>query len=204
MAKRVSKRRLYNLSKTGISSGSLVPGSGMSGSYASNSIFRDGALITTEIQINLASSVASASLCSAGTLNAVIGTSGSAAGVLVANAAQLGQLSRANNGIITSVECICTELPVGGTLDINFALSTTLADAAVGYSGSLTIAETIITSTGSWAEGEYESTTYDADELDDGYLYMVAGKATDGVGGSEYSAGKFVLRLYGYAVAADL
>lgn len=203
MAKRISKRRLYNLNKAGISSGSLSPGSGMSGSYASNSILRDGALLTTEIQIDLASSAASASLCSAGTINTVIGTSGSAAGALVANAAQLGQLSRANNGIITSIECICTELPVGGTDDINFVLSTTLADAAKGYSGSLTIAQTL-TDGGSWVEGQYESATYDADDLEGGYLYMVAGKATDGVGGVEYTAGKFVLRLYGYAVAADL
>lgn len=199
MGKRLGRKRLFALNKLGESSG-LQAGTGVSACVASSTILRDGHLITTEITLDLGN--AEDPVSSAGIAGLIIGTSGSDAGVLVANSAVLGQITTAKNGIITAAECVCVELPTGTGVrrDIDFIYQN---DAADGYSGSATSPVNLITAGGNWALGQ--NITGDIEDAggQDKYIYMAVGSATDSLATSLYTGGKFVLRLYGYAVPDD-
>jgi hypothetical protein len=194
MAKRVSRRRLYNLSKTGISSGSFAPGTGITGSIAGNTQFRDGSLITTEVLIDLANSVTGA-LSSPGIAALVVGPTNSGSAVI-------GQILPFTHGVVTSVEVICTEAPLpANQADIDFVAADEYFTA---FSGGLTNITAIGAPAGAWVVGQNTVTDLDSNAADGQYIYMNVGHTTDGLGGADFTAGKFVLRLYGYAIATDL
>lgn len=106
----------------------------------------------------------------------------------------LGQITTAQNGIIDAVRMTCLELPVGGADDIILysADESTLAfDSAISAATGETV---IIDPAAAWANGTVKgATTVPAPNQ---YLYLVNGEA--GTVGT-YTAGKFVIELYGHA-----
>ena len=117
--------------------------------------------------------------------NGVIGNTGGAA------ASHLGQITTAVNGLIYKAEISCLEAPTGGGADIDLSFNTSnLAQNANGASGS-----PVTLNTAQLAIGEYfDSTgvTLTAN-LADHYIYLL----DVGTSAAEYTAGKFVIRLYG-------
>lgn len=200
MARRLSRERLFEINKVGQASG-LSAGTGIKDSISSTTVIRDGHLITTEITLDLGSTVDPIS--SNGTAGLAFGTSGSSEGTLVANPATLGQITEAVNGVITESECVCLEVPTGTGVrkDIDIVASTT---AAAGFSGSLSTVTTLSAPGGDWVKGQNTVLDLDANATDDKYIYLVNGAATAGGASRVYTGGKFVIRLYGYAVPNDV
>ena len=195
-SRRLGVRRLNALSKKGQSvTGSM--GNGVSGSIGHRMIRRIGQEIITEIYVDLASS--KGVLYQAGTTGTIIGHSSSAAGAQSAGKANLTQVTTPENGIVTLVEVTCVEAPTGGDADIDLVFAAT----EQVYSGSTSLTS-IIAAGGNLVLGSENATLYDANELEDKYLYFSNGAATDGAVATAYTAGKLILRLYGHAVPDDV
>lgn len=102
----------------------------------------------------------------------------------------------ADNGIIFRAEVACIELPAQGsgtfTTDIDFAFN---ASAALAFDGAAGTAEI---NTGGFANAGLVAVDNDLGLTANDYLYIVEGDtaATNGV----YSAGQFIIRLYGHAL----
>ena len=192
MARRLSRGRLFSLNSQGQNSGMAVD-PGIRDSLITSTVIRDGHLITTEITLDLGSTVDPIS--SMGTAARVLGVSGTLS-------SSLGQITEAVNGVITEAECICLEVPTGTGVrkDIDFVSSTSIG---VGYSGSLSSITALATAGGDWVKGQNVVTDLDANATNDKYIYLSLGSATDGLVDRVYTGGKFVLRLYGYAAPAD-
>tara|TARA_A100001515_G_scaffold31278_1_gene24386 strand:+ start:196 stop:795 length:600 start_codon:yes stop_codon:yes gene_type:complete len=199
MGKRLGRKRLYALEKLGESSG-MSAGLGVNSAIGNSTTSRDGHEIMTEITIDLA--CAAGALSSPGTANLPIAFSQSAAGVQVGGGGHLGQVTTATNGLITLAEVTCVEAPAGSNVktDIDFSFADT---ADVQFSASLTGRADLVVGGGAWELGESISNTFDAAEVQDHYLYMTVGSATDGLEGT-YTAGKYIIRLHGYAVFDDV
>lgn len=106
--------------------------------------------------------------------------------------------SDATNGICYKAEMSCLETPAGnggGTaLDIDLKLNS----AATLIQGGTATGDTLIATAESWAAGMTKQ-ALDA-PIDDTYsLYLVNGATVAATGDAQYSAGKFVIRLYGHA-----
>ena len=197
-SRRLGRKRIYALNKLGQSS-AMTAGSGAPG-IASSTVSREGHLITTEIAIDL--SPAGGAISIMGKNDLALGTSGSAAGVLVANKSYLGTITRAVNGIVTAAECICVELPTrsgGSNIDIDFIASS----ADIGYSGSLTGTTALITAGGNWVLGKNITGDVEDNGAEGEFIYLANGAANAGDTTATFTAGKFILRLYGYAVPDD-
>ena len=192
MARRLSRGRLFSLNSQGQNSGMAVD-PGIRDSLITSTVIRDGHLITTEITLDLGSTVDPIS--SMGTADLVLGVSGTLS-------SSLGRITEAVNGVITEAECICLEVPTGTGVrkDIDFVASTTIGAA---YSGSLSSVTALATAGGDWVKGKNIVTDLDANATDDKFIYLTLGSATDGLVDRVYTGGKFVLRLYGYAAPAD-
>jgi len=188
-SRRLGVKRLNALSLQGQGVTSpLQPG--VSGSVGSRKIIKSGNEITTEIYVDLGSSAGA--LVQPGTNGLVIGNGDTAQN------AYLTQVTTAENGVVTLVEMTCVETPTGGDTDIDLSRS----DTALAYSGSTNIASVI--NAGAAAIGAEDATLFDGNELADQYLYLTFGGSTDGAAGTTYTGGKFLIRLYGHAVPADL
>jgi hypothetical protein len=198
MGKRLGRKRLYALEKLGESSG-LSAGLGVNSAIGHSKCSRDGQEIMTEITVDLA--CAAGALSSCGTINLPIAFSQSAAGVQVGGGGHLGQITTATNGIITLAEMTCVEAPVGGKTDIDLSVAD---NADANFSGSLTNRIEVVPGGGAWVLGESISAAFDDATLQDHYLYLTVGSATDGAAAAAYSAGKYVIRLHGYAVFDDV
>tara|TARA_E500000318_G_scaffold108088_1_gene118297 strand:+ start:558 stop:1154 length:597 start_codon:yes stop_codon:yes gene_type:complete len=196
MARRLSRGRLFTLNQQGQNSGMAVD-PGIRDSLITSTVIRDGHLITTEITLDLGSTVDPIS--SMGTADLVLGVS-SSSGTHVSSS--LGKITEAVNGVITEAECICLEVPTGTGVrkDIDFVASTSIG---VGFSGSLSSVTSLATAGGDWVKGKNIITDLDANATDDKFIYLTLGSATDGVQSRVYTGGKYVLRLYGYAAPAD-
>lgn len=196
MARRLSRGRLFSINSQGQNSGMAVD-PGIRDSLITSTVIRDGHLITTEITLDLGSTVDPIS--SNGTAGLVLGVS-SSSGTHVSSS--LGQITEAVNGVITEAECICLEVPTGTGVrkDIDFVASTSIG---IGYSGSLSSVTSLGAPGGDWAKGQNTVVDLDANATDDKYIYLALGSATDGLVDRIYTGGKFVLRLYGYAAPAD-
>jgi|TARA_X000001388_G_scaffold66782_1_gene53766 hypothetical protein len=196
MAKRISRRRLYAIDKKGISSGSFVPGGGISGSIVQQSIYRDGFEVITELAIDFAYGT-TGSLAAPGNKNLVVGMTNSGSAVI-------GQINEQRNGVVTAAECICVESPNSGTsnpVDLDFVFADEYFTA---FSGTLTNATALVAGGGDWVKGKNVTGDVDNNGGENKYIYITTGMGGNtGEGGADYTAGKFILRLFGYAVVAD-
>ena len=215
-SRRIGRKRLYALNKAGETLTSTA-GAGIVDNIGSQSRLRDGELVTTDITIDLASATnpsfsfgmkAVVDGSGLGT-DMVIGLSSSTAvsssvyGKWTGNEnAQIMLINKDASaadsvGIITSGELMCVEAPLGGVNTLGLSWS-----SAVTSSGSPldTGANVLVASNTVQALGEY--TTFDVadQDMDDKYLYLVSSGSTT----ATYTAGKFVLRLYGYNVFDDV
>ena len=195
MGRRLGVKRLNALSKTGESvTGSL--GSGASGSVGYRKIIKSGNEVTTELYVDLASS--KGALYQAGDTGLIIGHSSSAAGVQTAGTANLTQINQKENGIVTLVEMTCVETPAGGDTDIDLMHAAT----AQAFSGSTSL--TSVINAGAAVIGSEDAAAFDDNSLDARYLYLTYGGSTDSGAAAAYTAGKFLIRLYGHAAPEDV
>ena len=153
-------------------------GAGISatGVYAT-SLEKVGSIIKTTIMIDLTG------ITSSGTTNDIIGVDNS-------SPAYFAALTAANNGTLFSARLLTLETPATGDTDIDIYQ----ADEATGvYStaiGSLTASSLL--NSGGVAAGDIDIITL---PTVDKYLYFVQAGTTTGT----YTAGKFLLEVYGYS-----
>ena len=180
--RRLGRKRLYGIEKEG-QAVDLGAGAGALPMLASTTQHRLGQELITEIIIDLGTSK--------GTI--VDGTVRYPIGV-ASKAATLGQLTVAKVGVVTEIRGVCLEVPAGGVADCDLEFGASSVNTNADPSGT-----SIMTSLN--AIGEDTSTTYDANELADKYLYIC-----NGAGGSTatYTGGKFAIYIYGFAVPSDL
>lgn len=157
----------------------MTPGTGADGmdNYAAGS-YRNGDLIVTQILVDIDD------LLDGGTAGDIIGEDG------VANC-HIGQITAARNGTIVAGRMTCLELPAGGSDDIDLYSATEATgtnDAAI--SG---LTESQLINHGAWTAGQVDDLT--AWPAADSYLYLVS----QGTGDAIYTAGKFLIELYGIA-----
>ena len=127
-----------------------------------------------------------------GVVKDIIGDNGETGG-----GAYITQITTAVNGIIYRAEMACIEQPAGGTTDIDLVMNTdgTLDEnTAYDSAGDATV---LIAATAGYDAGTSRVSANGADFVDgpDAYLYLAAG-AGDG-SDSTYTAGKFIIKLYG-------
>ncbi len=200
MGKRLGRKRLYSLEKKG-QSNTNTPFSGISGAIGHTKVSRDGNLITTEITIDLGTSAAA--ICQSCDANAAIGTG--------SKGASLGQITTAVNGIVTEAEFVCLETPLGGItgsdIDVSYGTGSTTS-----YSSSAGLTRLINAGGENVVIGKNFVQDIDDNALSDKHLYLTNGFTTDvappptgnDASTHPFTAGKLVLRLYGYAVPDDL
>lgn len=117
--------------------------------------------------------------------NGVIGNTGGAA------AAHFGKITTAVNGLIYKAEISCLEAAATGGTDIDLSFNTTaLAQNANGAGGA-----PVTINNGVLSIGEFNDSTGVAltGNLNNHFIYLL----DVGTSAAEYSAGKFVIRLYG-------
>lgn len=144
--------------------------------------FRNGSLVTTRIVVDISTLIGSATDLD------IIGESAAAS-------CHWGQITTANCGTLIGGSVTCLEVPAGGTADLDFYSSTVstgtqdviITDAALGTETAL------VTSGGAWTSGATKGMT--ALPTANDYLYIVNGAASGGT----FSAGKFLITLYGTA-----
>ena len=203
MGKRLGRKRLYSLEKKG-QSNTNTPSNSMTGAIGHTKVSRDGNLITTEITIDLGSSrYPGGGLIQCAQANAIIGT-----GSL---GSTLGRVTTAVNGIVTEAELICVESPVGGVTGSDIDVSYGTGSQGL-YSASAGMTQ-LIDGAAATAIGKNYVVDVDNNVLAGKYLYLTNGfttpttphnPTTDQGNATAFSAGKFILRLYGYAVPDDL
>lgn len=168
----------------------------------SNIVSRRGTEVITEICVDLGSSKGAAS--QAGIANLIIGVSSSTG---THDPAFLTTITPAVNGYLVGAEMVCTELPQGGTADIDLRIGTTLT---TGYSGSVAggTPATLIEAGGAWSLGAWDSyaaahgTLHDIASENRG-VYLVSGEATDDADSALYTHGKFTIKLIGVLACDD-
>ena len=194
-SRRIGRKRLYALEKLGQSS-DMTEGAGMAGAIGHSKVSRDGTQITTELYVDLGTS--GGTVASSGSAGAyIIGLSSSTG---THSAAYLGQVTTAINGFVTDAEVICVEAVAGGEPDIDvvYASSATLAfDQGTGSANVLVAAAQDYADAGDSATG-----TVSAGGAQNSYLYLANGNAAPD--DADYTAGKLVIRLIGYAAPDDV
>jgi len=127
-----------------------------------------------------------------GTATDIIGEDGVAA-------AYITRITTAVNGVVYKAEMACIETPAGSntTKDIDLVTnSNSLAEDAAYDSGGGVDTDVIITGA-DWKGGSARATTsgQDLNALVGDYLYLANGSGANT--GGTYTAGKFVIKLYG-------
>jgi len=141
--------------------------------------------IITTIQIDLGTGGAT-DIVSSGTAGDVIGENDTAAAFIT-------KYDSTKNGVLYKAELICLETPVGGDTDINLVLNaTSLAEDAAGEAEGHVIIDGGAQTIGMRTESTASVVTAAAGAHND-YIYLTHGGTTAGT----YSAGKFLIRLYG-------
>lgn len=140
---------------------------------------QNGAIIT-EIKVDLTG------LDSSGTENDVIGLS-------TGGAAYLGRYVVATCGIVYRIEMSCIEIPLTGDADVIL-----VAGSAADEAFDDTVADTaaLCDGTGDWTLGETIVNNAPAALAPNYYLYLTQGATDD----NTYTAGQFIIRLYGHPV----
>lgn len=160
----------------------MSKGSGVSATetYAVG-MFKTGTLVVTRIVVDLTGLVGSATDLD------IIGNTGGAANC------HWGQITTALNGTMVGGRVVCLEVPAGGATDVDFYSANEATGAQDALVTSLT--ETaLVTSGGAWTSGASKGMTLLPAAND--YLYIANGAAA---AGGTFSAGKFLIELYGYA-----
>lgn len=160
----------------------MTKGSGVSATetYAVG-LYKTGTLVSTRIVVDLTGLVGSATDLD------IIGNTGGAANC------HWGQITTALNGAMVGGRITCLEVPAGGATDIDFYS----ANEATGAQDALVTALTetvLVTSGGAWSSGTTKGMT--ALPAANDYLYITNGA---GAAGGTFTAGKFLIELYGYA-----
>lgn len=168
-----------NAANGSLTTGAAAGFTGGTGTVYKSSVNKVGGIYHTRIMLDLTGLAGSATDLD------IIGT-GTAA-------AHIGQLTAAQNGAtILAVQMTCLELPAGGPDDIDLYSATEGTGAYDTGIGTLT--ETaLITAGGAWANGTVKGAT--AVPAAGQYLYLVNGEAA---AGGTYTAGKFVIDIFGY------
>ena len=169
--------------ETAFSVKNITPGTGISagdGTLFKGSILRMGDVIETTIVIDLTG-------LNSGDADADV------IGVAAAANCNLGQITAANNGTILAGTVQCVETPAGGEPDIDLYS----AVEATGTEETLITAldETALLAAAADWTGILPPKGLTAVPAADEYLYLVGG---GGVTNDTYTAGKFVIKLYGY------
>ncbi len=152
--------------------------SGVGAVYKSD-VWQSGGIIYTNILVDLTG------LASSTTDLDIIGVGSSAA--------HLGQLTAAQNGTIYGGRMTCLEVPAGGVTDIDLYWATEGTGVFDGLVTALT--ETaLITAGAAWTLALAKAIA-DPVGIANGYLYLTAGAAGTP---ATYTAGKFLLELFGY------
>lgn len=115
--------------------------------------------------------------------------------IALTGAGYIGRYVVATNGIVFRIEMICLETPAGSatsTLDIDLMAED---DDDVAYDGP--VDDTVIAKAASWAAGQVAITNVPALTAND-YLYLGEGDTAATTG--TYTAGMFIIRLYGHPV----
>lgn len=142
-------------------------------------VFKTGTLVTTRIVVDLTGLVGSATDLD------IIGNTGGAA------SANWGQVTTALNGAIVGGRVTCLEVPAGGTTDIDF-YSATVGTGSQDVDVTTLTETVLVTSGGAWTSGASKGMTTVPPAND--YLYITNGAASGGT----FSAGKFLIELFGY------
>jgi len=148
------------------------------GTVYRSSVTKDNGVITTRIIIDLTG------LASSTTDLDIIGVGTSPA--------HIGQVSLARSGTLLCGRMTCLEVPVGGVTDIDLYSAT--EGTGVFDGGIAALTETaLITAGGAWTLALTKAIAQPA--ASDQYLYLTGGAAGTA---ATYSAGKFLIELYGY------
>jgi len=159
----------------------MAPGAGISagvGTVYKSSVVKQGDIFKTTIFLDLTG------LSGTATDTDIIGTAG---------VCHLGQITAAKNGTIFYGQVTCLETPAGGPDDVVFYS----ADEATGaYDGLVTdLTETVLyDKTSAAAAAAATQIALAAVPAANQYLYLAAG---EGAAAGEYSAGQFLIELYG-------
>ena len=201
-SRRIGRKRLYALNKAGEKLTSTA-GAAIEGNIGSQTRVRDGEIIATDITIDLGSSKGAAhsfSVAGAAGATSTITAIGVSSSSGTHGAAQLMQINKNGSeadaiGVLTGGELMCVEAPTGGNAVIGV-----YAGAAVTSSADpMTLNANQIIAPTTMVLGKNVGIAPDVD-MDNKYLYLVSSGSTD----ADYTAGKFVLRLYGYNVFSDV
>lgn len=153
---------------------------GGTGTVCINSVVTHNDIIETTIFVDLTG------LDSVATDLDIIGTG--------ASAAHIGQITAAVNGTIVGGSVTCLELPAGG--DPNVALYAASEATGVLDGGIAALTETLVVDPAAdWTNGAVKGMTTVPPA--DSYLYLVQGDASGTA--ASYTAGKFLIKMYGVA-----
>ena len=194
MGKRLGRKRLFSLNKLGETS-TQTAGTGISPAIGAQTQLREGSLITTDIQIDLGTSAgAVASVATtgipAGAGSAVIGVAALTSSLVTVAEAQ---------GILASAELICVEQPATGEDNIGLFYADNVLSSSMTMAQATNPVE-LITAEVYAAAGDSAANTDISADIDGKYIYLISSGSDAGT----YSAGKFILRLYGYTVFNDV
>jgi len=159
----------------------LAKGAGFTGTSTlyKSSVIHQGDLIITRIFIDLTD------LNCGDAAGDIIGDDGTA------DPCHIGQITAAQNGTIFFGQMRCIETPAGGDTDIDLYAADEGTGVEDGAIASLT--ETQIVNGGTHTAGDVDLIA--ASPAADQYLYLVG----QGGGDATYTAGQFLIELYGYA-----
>jgi hypothetical protein len=159
----------------------LTKGDGFTGTGTlyKSSVIHQGDVIITRIFIDL-----TGTNCG-GTAGDIIGDDGTS------DPCHIGQITAAQNGTIFFGQMRCVETPAGGDTDIDLYAADESTGVEDGAIASLT--ETQIVNGGTHTAGDVDLIA--ASPAADQYLYLVG----QGGGDATYTAGQFLIELYGYA-----
>ena len=170
--------------ETAFSVKNITPGTGIStgtGTLFKGSILRMGDVIETTIVMDLTG------LNSGNADLDVIGVADTAN-------CHIGQITAAANGTILGGYVQCLETPAGGEPDIDLhsnTVATLTEDAAHNASGT---SAALMTAAADWT-GVLAPKSLTAVPAANTYLYLIA---SGGATNATYTAGKFIIKLYGY------
>ena len=170
--KKLARRRLYSAEKEGIDVSQTIGISEvMKPALVSATQHREGHKLITDIVLDLGSSAAGLKSKSLG-VNDPIGN-----GELSSNVSYIAQVTDAVFGIVTAVDTFCLEQPSDGTMtDFDLVLGN-----GDGFLGSDAGSDALITNHGDMgaAVGKHCNAPYDAEDLKNKYIYIVAGQQSD-------------------------
>jgi len=192
-SRRLGRGRLANLNQFGQNSTSTAQ-PGIVDAIASQTELRDGSLMTTDIQIDLGTSLrAINSFAGVGAENAggstVIGSGSLSSSIMLVAPAQ---------GILAQAELVCVEPPAGGETRIGVLYADNVLSASMSMAQA-TNPVVLLANENYTAAGDIAVNDDISADIDGKYIYLCASGSTN----DTYTAGKFILRLHGYELFAD-